>query len=75
MRGIVRRFAASVVLVSMLGAAVPPPAVRTGWTRTTVSISVGGAPRSYLLVRPVDPGTASLPVLMELHGCCTTPDV
>jgi polyhydroxybutyrate depolymerase len=75
MRGIVRRIAATVVLVSMLGAAVPPPAVRTGWTRTTVSISVGGAPRSYLLVRPVDPGTASLPVLMELHGCCTTPDV
>jgi poly(3-hydroxybutyrate) depolymerase len=74
MRGIGRRIAATIVLVSILGAVLTPPAARTGWVRTTVSISLGGVPRGYLVVRPADSGSASLPVLMELHGCCTTPD-
>ncbi|MER7274045.1 PHB depolymerase family esterase [Dactylosporangium sp. NPDC000244] len=33
-----------------------------------------GLPRSYLLARPWAPGEARLPVLVDLHGCCVTPE-
>jgi polyhydroxybutyrate depolymerase len=36
---------------------------------------VNGLARSYLLIRPRATSTTPLPVLMELQGCCTTPDV
>jgi polyhydroxybutyrate depolymerase len=75
MRTAGRIVAAVVVLVSVLAATLAPPPARPRWVRTTVSITVAGLARSYLVVRPTDSGTASLPVLMELHGCCTTPDV
>jgi len=56
--------------------AAPAAAQETdGWARTTVSIVVDGIARSYLLVRPAGRSTAALPVLVELHGCCTTPAV
>jgi polyhydroxybutyrate depolymerase len=40
----------------------------------TVSITVGGLARSYLVIRPRAVGAARLPVLMELHGCCVSPE-
>ena len=46
---------------------------RVDWATTTVSIVVDGLTRSYLVVRPATGVTARLPVLVELHGCCTTP--
>jgi polyhydroxybutyrate depolymerase len=70
-----RLIAAVVVLISVIAAALAPPSTRPSWIRTTVSMTVDGLARSYLVVRPADAGTASLPVLMELHGCCTTPEV
>ena len=54
------------------GAPIPLPA---GWTSTTVSITVGGLARSYLLIRPRATSTTPLPVLVDLQGCCTTPEV
>ena len=56
--------------------AVPAVAVAVAhldWVQTTVSIVVDGLTRGYLLVRPARTPTAALPVLVELHGCCTTP--
>ena len=44
-----------------------------GWVRATVSIVVDGIARSYLVDRPAGRAAATLPVLVELHGCCTTP--
>ena len=75
MRTVGRLIAAVVVLVSVLAAALAPPSAGPRWVRTTVTMTVDGLARSYLVVRPADSGGASLPVLMELHGCCTTPDV
>jgi polyhydroxybutyrate depolymerase len=63
--------AALLALLMAVGPALTPPALR--WVRTTVTITVDGLARSYLLVRPVSVAS-SLPVLMELHGCCTTPE-
>ncbi|WP_238011241.1 PHB depolymerase family esterase [Dactylosporangium sp. AC04546] len=57
------------------GRTPPPPPVR--WTQTTVPIVVDGLTRSYLLVRPWPAGAARaarLPVLVNLHGCCVTPE-
>jgi polyhydroxybutyrate depolymerase len=64
-----RRLLAAVVALAMVlvSSFVHP----SGWIRTTVAITVGGVERSYLVVRPA--GVSSGPVLMELHGCCTTP--
>jgi polyhydroxybutyrate depolymerase len=75
MRTAGRIVAGVVALVSVLAATLAPPPARPRWVRTTVSITVAGLARSYLVVRPAESGTAALPVLMELHGCCTTPDV
>ncbi|NJC71136.1 hypothetical protein HC031_15650 [Planosporangium thailandense] len=50
--------------------AVPLPA---GWTQTTVPVTAGDMARSYLMIRPRRTGTTRLPVLVELHGCCVTP--
>jgi polyhydroxybutyrate depolymerase len=44
-----------------------------GWTQTTIPITVGDLARRYLLIRPQATGAARLPVLVELHGCCVTP--
>jgi polyhydroxybutyrate depolymerase len=73
MRSMGRIVAAVVVLVSVLAAGLAASPARSSWVRTTVSITVDGLARSYLVARPANAGTASLPVLMELHGCCTTP--
>jgi polyhydroxybutyrate depolymerase len=40
---------------------------------TTVSLNYLGVARSYLLSRPATTSTTKLPVLIELHGCCATP--
>ncbi|GAA2558315.1 hypothetical protein GCM10010435_31660 [Winogradskya consettensis] len=48
--------------------------VPAGLIRTTYTITVAGLTRSYLVVRPAT-SDRPLPVLVELHGCCTTPDV
>jgi polyhydroxybutyrate depolymerase len=68
-----RRCAAVVALLAVLlaGAGVPVPA-RPGWTTTTVTYQFDGLTRSYVVVRPLV-HAAVLPVLVELHGCCTTP--
>jgi polyhydroxybutyrate depolymerase len=56
--------------------ATPSPApLPTGWASTAIAITVGGLARSYLLIRPRATGATPLPVLMELQGCCTTPDL
>jgi polyhydroxybutyrate depolymerase len=52
--------------------AAPPP-LPAGWTSTTVWITVGGVGRSYLVIRPQAHGAGRLPVVMELHGCCVSP--
>ena len=75
MRLIGRLIAAAIVVVGILSSTFTDTPVRSGWVRSTVSITVGGLARSYLVARPAGAGTASLPVLMELHGCCTTPAV
>jgi polyhydroxybutyrate depolymerase len=51
-----------------------PAPLPTGWARTTVAITVTGLARSYLLIRPQVTSQTPLPVLMDLQGCCTTPD-
>jgi polyhydroxybutyrate depolymerase len=75
MRTLGRIVAAAAILVSVVAATLAPPPARLRWVRSTVSITVAGLARSYLVARPANSGTASLPVLMELHGCCTTPQV
>ena len=55
--------------------AVPAVTVaRVGWVTTTVTMVVDGLTRGYLVARPAGSAKArALPVLVELHGCCTTP--
>ncbi|MEV6846296.1 hypothetical protein [Actinoplanes sp. NPDC051411] len=61
-----RRLAVPLILLSSC-AAVPG-----GLVFSTVLLRSGGLTRSYVVVRPARaPGP--LPVLVELHGCCTTP--
>jgi polyhydroxybutyrate depolymerase len=49
-------------------------ATATTWTRRTVTLTVDGEVRSYLVLRPA--GVAGpLPVLMELHGALATPEL
>jgi len=74
MRTVARVVAAALILVSIVASTLAPPSPRPTWVRSTVSITVAGLVRSYLVVRPAK-SAASLPVLMELHGCCTTPQV
>jgi polyhydroxybutyrate depolymerase len=45
------------------------------WTSTVSTVTVKGAPRSYLLVRPRDQSRTRLPVLVVLHGRLATPEV
>jgi len=45
------------------------------WTSTMSTVTVGGGPRSYLLVRPHDVSHSRLPVLVVLHGRLATPQV
>jgi polyhydroxybutyrate depolymerase len=68
-----RRAAAFVALLAVLVAGLAVPAAAAGWITTTVSFTSGGRTRLYLVERPAEPGSASLPVVVELHGCCTTP--
>jgi polyhydroxybutyrate depolymerase len=70
---LVRRVAAVTALLALLMAGLAVPAAAAAWVRTTVTLTSGGLTRSYLEVRPAGTGSESLPVLVELHGCCTTP--
>jgi polyhydroxybutyrate depolymerase len=56
------------VLVLLAGLLVVP----SGFTISTVLLRIDGLTRSYLVVEPVR-RTEKMPVLVELHGCCTTP--
>lgn len=75
MRTLARIVSAALIVVSVVASTLAPPSARPRWVRSTVSITVAGLARSYLVVRPAGSATDSLPVLMELHGCCTTPRV
>jgi poly(3-hydroxybutyrate) depolymerase len=72
------RIAAAVLLVVALGGVAPPVAaaapipVPAGWTARTVHVTAGGLSRGYLIVRPAARSGTALPVLVELHGCCTS---
>jgi polyhydroxybutyrate depolymerase len=79
------RIVVAVVVAVAIGGALSAPAAPSatrarvplpaGWTGTTVAITVDGLARSYLLIRPQATSTTPLPVLMDLQGCCTTPEV
>ncbi|HEY0530591.1 MAG TPA: dienelactone hydrolase family protein [Actinoplanes sp.] len=62
----IRRLTVLLLLLSG-GLAVPG-----GYVISTVLLRSGGLTRSYVVVRPAHP-SGPLPVLVELHGCCTTP--
>jgi polyhydroxybutyrate depolymerase len=77
-----RIVAALLLVLASIPAALPaasqpasPVPLPTGWTSTTVAITANGLARSYLLIRPQTTSTTPLPVLMELQGCCTIPEV
>jgi polyhydroxybutyrate depolymerase len=61
-------------LAVVAGLIAVAPAVTTTWVRRTVTLTVDGEVRSYLVVRPAG-ATGPLPVLMELHGALATPEV
>jgi polyhydroxybutyrate depolymerase len=64
----------ALLLVALLGASCPQPTgTAVTWAESTVTITVTGPDRDYLVVRPAGTASSPLPVLMELHGCCTTP--
>jgi polyhydroxybutyrate depolymerase len=69
--------AAAAPVTPIAAAASPPapgPALSGGWRAHTETISVGGSPRTYLLVRrPGTTAAAHLPVLVVLHGRGMTP--
>jgi polyhydroxybutyrate depolymerase len=62
---LIRRLLVLVLLAAFLS-------VPAGFTISTVYLRIDGLTRSYLVVEPVR-RTAGMPVLVELHGCCTTP--
>jgi polyhydroxybutyrate depolymerase len=64
---LIRRWLAVLILLSG-GLAVPGNLLIS-----TVVLRSGGLTRSYVIVRPAH-ATGPLPVLVELHGCCTTPE-
>jgi polyhydroxybutyrate depolymerase len=72
---LVRPLLTLLLVIAALGSSAVQPAVKQPWARTTVSITVGGLARSYLVVRPASSGTQPLPVMMELHGAGATPEL
>jgi polyhydroxybutyrate depolymerase len=69
-----RRIVAFGALLALLVAGLAvPAAAAAGWARTTVTYTFEGVTRSYVEARPAGADATSLPVLVELHGCCTTP--
>jgi polyhydroxybutyrate depolymerase len=49
------------------------PLQPTGWVLRSETLRVDGLTREYLVAEPVAARTGRLPVVVELHGCCTTP--
>ncbi|HEX9315104.1 MAG TPA: hypothetical protein VN986_05480 [Actinomycetota bacterium] len=54
--------------------ASPSPAVTTGFTETTQTVTIAGLPRTYVTFLPVHPAAARIPALVVLHGLGVTPD-
>jgi polyhydroxybutyrate depolymerase len=49
------------------------PMQPTGWVLHSEMLRVGGLNREYLVAEPAAARSERLPVVVELHGCCTTP--
>jgi polyhydroxybutyrate depolymerase len=54
--------------------ASPPPAVTTGFTETTQTVTVAGLARTYVTFLPDHPVAARIPAVVVLHGLGVTPD-
>jgi polyhydroxybutyrate depolymerase len=54
--------------------AAPPPAVTTGFTETTQTVTVAGMARTYMTFLPMHPDAARIPAIVVLHGLGVTPD-
>jgi polyhydroxybutyrate depolymerase len=52
----------------------PSPAVTTGFTETTQTVTIAGLARTYVTFLPVHPVAARIPAIVVLHGLGVTPD-
>lgn len=61
------------VLVLLLNTGLLASSTISGWIMHYRSMTVGDLDRSYTMMLPASGTAASMPVVIVLHGCCTTP--